>query len=137
MVRDRVVVAVREPETPVIVMVDVPTTVAQPAVKVSTLLPVVGLVPKVAATPLGSPDAASVTAPVKPPEPVTVMVSDPVLPGVIAKEATDGASVKLPVPPPQVTPLTANEVGTAFVVPFQVPLNPMPERLPPAAMLPL
>jgi hypothetical protein len=37
----------------------------------------------------------------------------------------------------QGVPLTANDVGTALVTPFHVPLNPMPERLLPAAMLPL
>jgi hypothetical protein len=40
-------------------------------------------------------------------------------------------------PPPQDVPLTAKLVGTALVVPFQVPLKPMPVLLPPAAMLPL
>jgi hypothetical protein len=38
---------------------------------------------------------------------------------------------------PQVTPLTANDAGTALVVPFHVPLNPTPDTLPPAATLPL
>lgn len=38
---------------------------------------------------------------------------------------------------PQVTPFTANDAGTAFVVPFQVPLNPIPETVPPATTLPL
>ena len=42
-----------------------------------------------------------------------------------------------PPPPPQDVPLTAKLVGTALVVPFQVPLKPMPVLLPPAAMLPL
>ena len=37
----------------------------------------------------------------------------------------------------QVVPLTAKEVGIALVVPFHVPLNPMPERVLPAATLPL
>jgi len=40
-------------------------------------------------------------------------------------------------PPPQDVPLTAKLVGTALVVPFHVPLKPMPVLLPPAAMLPL
>jgi hypothetical protein len=51
--------------------------------------------------------------------------------------AAEGLSVKPPTGAPQVTPLTANDVGTALVTPFQVPLNPMPDRLPPARMLPL
>lgn len=75
-----VVVAEREPELPVIVIVDVPPTtqlVELPAVNVSTLLLVAGLVPKVAVTPLGSPDAASVTAPENPTESVMLMVSVP------------------------------------------------------------
>jgi len=38
---------------------------------------------------------------------------------------------------PQVTPLSMNEVGIALVALFQVPLKPMPVRLPPAGMLPL
>jgi hypothetical protein len=54
--------------------------------------------------------------------------------------AAEGFSVKLPVGatlPPQAVPLMAKFVGTALVVPFQVPLNPMPVALPPAGMLPL
>ena len=50
--------------------------------------------------------------------------------------AAEGFSVKLPAPP-QVVPLMANAAGTALVLPFHVPLNPRPVRLPPAAMLPL
>jgi hypothetical protein len=37
----------------------------------------------------------------------------------------------------QVAPLMAKEAGTALVVPFQVPLNPMPDKVAPGAMLPL
>lgn len=37
----------------------------------------------------------------------------------------------------QVAPLMAKEAGTAFVVPFQPPLNPMPVKVAPAAILPL
>jgi len=44
-VKAMVVVAVVVPEVPVIVIVDVPTVAVELAVKVSTLLPVVGLVP--------------------------------------------------------------------------------------------
>jgi hypothetical protein len=52
--------------------------------------------------------------------------------------AAEGFSEKLPVPtPPHVVPFKANDVGTALVVPFHVPLKPIPVRLPPAAMLPL
>lgn len=92
----KVVVAVREPETPVIVMVDVPIVAAQLAVKVSTLLPVVGLVPKTAVTPLGNPDTARVTLPVNGLTSVTVMVSVALEPSEIASADTEGFSVKLP-----------------------------------------
>jgi hypothetical protein len=51
--------------------------------------------------------------------------------------AAEGFSVKLPVVAPQVVPLTAKEVGTALVTPFQVPLNPTPLTVPEAATLPL
>jgi hypothetical protein len=37
----------------------------------------------------------------------------------------------------QATPLRANDVGIALVTLFQVPLNPIPVRVAPAAMLPL
>ena len=69
------VVAVTLPEVPVIVTVAVPVVAVLLAVSVSTLLPVVGLVPNAAVTPLGSPDAARVTLPVNPPTSVTVIVS--------------------------------------------------------------
>ena len=74
-VRTMVVVAVRVPEVPVIVTVEVPTVAVALAVNVITLVPVVGLVPKVAVTPAGRPVAAKVTLPVNPPTSVTVMVS--------------------------------------------------------------
>lgn len=93
-----VVVAAREPEAPVIVMIDVPIGVAQPAVKVSTLLPVVGFAPKTAVTPLGRPDAARVTLPVNGLMSVTVIVSVPAPPPrMIDRADADGLSVK---PPP-------------------------------------
>ena len=96
-VREMVVVADREPETPLIVMADVPIGVAQPAVKVSTLLPVVGLVPKTAVTPLGSPDAARATLPLNGLTLVTVMVSVPAPPPwTIERADAEGLSVKLP-----------------------------------------
>src|ERR1700678_2033304 len=79
-VRASVVVAVRLPDVPVIVTVDVPVVAVLLAVSVSTLLPVVGFVPNAAVTPLGRPDAASVTLPVNPFTSVTVMVLVPLLP---------------------------------------------------------
>jgi hypothetical protein len=58
---------------------DVPTVAVALAVKVSTLVVVVGLVPYATVTPVGNPVAARVTLPVNPPVSVTVMVSVAVL----------------------------------------------------------
>jgi hypothetical protein len=66
----------------VIVTVDVPTVAVAVAVNVTELVEVVGLVPKVAVTPLGKPEADRVTLPVNPPEGVTVMVLLALLPWV-------------------------------------------------------
>jgi hypothetical protein len=99
-VRARVVVAVRLPEVPVMVTVDVPVVAVALAVRVSTLLPVVGFVPNVAVTPLGRPDAASVTLPVNPPTSVTVMVLVPLLPCVTDRLLGESESVKLGVADP-------------------------------------
>jgi hypothetical protein len=92
-----VVVAVTDPEVPVMVTVLAPAVAVLPAVSVSTLLPVVGLVANAAVTPLGSPEAARVTLPVNPPLSVTVIVSVAVEPWVTDNELAEGASVKLPV----------------------------------------
>jgi len=75
-----VVVADSVPDVPVIVTMEDPVVAVLLAVKVSTLLPVVGFVPNEAVTPLGKPDAASVTLPVNPPTPVTLIVLVPLLP---------------------------------------------------------
>lgn len=79
-VRAMVVVAGRAPDVPVIVTVKDPVVAVLLAVRVSTLLPVVGFVPNEAVTPLGKPDAARVTLPVKPPTSVTLIVLVPLLP---------------------------------------------------------
>jgi len=96
-VRARVVVAVRLPEVPVIVTVDVPVVAVALAVSVSTLVPVVGFVPNAAVTPLGRPDAASVTLPVNPFLSVTVIVLVPLLPWVTDRLLGESESVKLAV----------------------------------------
>ena len=75
-----VVVCVSEPEVPVIVTVDVPVAAVALAVNVTELVDVVGLVPKLAVTPEGKPEADRVTLPVNPPEGVTVMVLLALLP---------------------------------------------------------
>jgi len=105
--------------------------------KVTTLLAEAGLVPNLVVMPAGRPDAARVTLPVNGLTSVTVMVSVPLAPWAIVKADAEGVSLKPPVAAPQVVPLIAKDAGTALVTPFQVPLNPMPVRLPPAGMLPL
>jgi hypothetical protein len=57
------------------VTTDEPVAAELLAVSVTALLPVVGLVPKDAVTPLGNPETASVTLPLNPPESATEMVS--------------------------------------------------------------
>lgn len=64
---------------------EVPVVAVELAVKVTTLVPVVGLVPKLAVTPLGRADVESVTLPVNPPDGVTVTVEEPLLPCVTVK----------------------------------------------------
>lgn len=66
MVSAMVVFAVKEPDTPVMVTVARPTVAVLLAVSVSRLVALAGLVAKAAVTPLGRPEAESVTAPVNP-----------------------------------------------------------------------
>ena len=89
------VLAVSDPDVPVIVSVEVPAAAALLAVRVNTLELVAGLVPNEAVTPVGSPDTASVTLPVNPPESATVMVSVVLLPWVTMSAAVAGVRVKL------------------------------------------
>ncbi len=79
-VSETVVLAVRLPEVPVMVTVDAPVVAVELAVNVSALEPVVGFVPKDAVTPLGKPDAASVTLPENPPAGSTAIVLVPAAP---------------------------------------------------------
>lgn len=137
-----VVVAVCVPDVPVMVTVAAPTVAVLLAVSVSTLVLAVGLVAKAAVTPAGRPVAVRVTEPVNGLTSVTVMVSVTLVPWTIDKVAAEGLSVKLPdigeTPlTEQAVPLRENAAGTELMVPFHVPLNPMPARLPPAAILPL
>ncbi len=92
-----VVVAVSDPEVPVMVTVDVPAVAVELAAKVITLAPVAGLVPNAAVTPEGNPEVARVTLPVNGLTSVTVIVSAPLAPCAIDNVEADGASVKLPV----------------------------------------
>lgn len=77
------------------VTVAVPVVAVELAVSVTTLVDVVGLVPKLAVTPEGKPEAERLTLPVKPPEGVTVIVLLPLLPCVTVKLAGEADSVKL------------------------------------------
>jgi hypothetical protein len=79
-VNEMLVVCVSVPEVPVIVMVLVPVVAVLLAVKVRTLVEVVGFVPNEAVTPLGNAEVLSVTEPVKPFWSVTVIVLLPLLP---------------------------------------------------------
>ena len=94
-VNEMEVVAFRLPDVPVMVIVEVPAVAVALAVRVSKLEPVVGLVPNAAVTPLGNPDAASVTLPMNPSTSVTLMESVAVLPWVTDRVDAEGASVKL------------------------------------------
>jgi hypothetical protein len=132
------VVALSVPEVPVMVIGYVPGTVDAATANVTTLEVADEAGLNVAVTPVGMPEAANVTLPANGLTSVTVMVSVPLAPGATDSVDAEGFSVKLPCPtPPQAVPLIAKLVGTALVTPFHVPLNPIPVRLPPAAMLPL
>jgi hypothetical protein len=79
-VRATVAVCVRLPETPVTEMLVDPTAAVLEAVNVSVLDPVVLAGLKDAVTPLGRPLAERATAPVKPPDGVTVIALPAVAP---------------------------------------------------------
>lgn len=83
-----------EPEVPVMVTVAVPVVAFELALRVTTLVEFVGLVPKLAVTPEGSPDADRVTLPVNPPEGLTVIVLFPLEPCVTVKLEGEAESEK-------------------------------------------
>ena len=109
MVSETAELAVSAPAVPVIVSVEVPVAAALPAVRVSTLDPVVGLVPNEAVTPVGSPDTASVTLPANPPAGATVMVSATLLPWVTVRAVVAGEIVKLGLAVPGMVSATVTE----------------------------
>lgn len=92
-VRETEVVCDNVPDVPVIVTDEVPVVAVELAVKVTTLLPVVGFVPKLAVTPLGRPDAERVTLPVNPPVGFTVIVLVPLPPCVTVTLVGEADSV--------------------------------------------
>jgi hypothetical protein len=95
MVSTIVVLAVSEPELPVMVTVAVPTVAVLLAASVSALVAVAGLVANTAVTPLGRPDAARVTDPVNPFRSVTVMVLVALRPSAIEIAGAEGVSEKV------------------------------------------
>ena len=124
MVSETLVLAVRVPEVPVMVTGTGPAAAAVlAAVRVNTLLPVAGLVPNAAVTPVGSPEAASVTVPVNPPMSVIEMVSVVLFPGVTEADPAEGVSVKAGVP----VPGTVSAIVTEWLI---VPLLPVIVTLP-------
>jgi hypothetical protein len=72
-----------------------PSVAALLAVSVSTLVPVVGFGMKDAVTPLGNPGAVSVTLPVNPFWPVTVIPVVPEPPWTMDREAGEASRLKL------------------------------------------
>src|SRR5208283_5524458 len=90
-----VVVAVKLPDVPIIVTVDVPVAADALAVKVNALVLVVGFGTNPAVTPLGKPDAVRVTLPVKPFSAFTVIVLVPLFPCTTLKLVGLADSVKL------------------------------------------
>lgn len=85
----------KAPLVPVMVTVAVPVAAVVLAVKVRTLVEVVGFVPKAAVTPEGNPDADRLTLPVKPPEGVTEIVVFPLLPWTTVTLEGEAESEKL------------------------------------------
>lgn len=94
MVRLMLVVCVNVPDVPVIVIVLVPVVAVLLAVKVRTLLDVVGLTPNEAVTPLGRAEFERLTEPVKPFRSVTLIVLLPLLPCFTVKLEGEAESEK-------------------------------------------
>ena len=116
-----VVVLVSAPEVPLIVTVAVPAGAVLLAVKVTTLVEVVEFrridcVLNEAVTPLGRPEADSVTDPVKPFRLVCVMVLLPLLPGLTISEVGEAERVK---------PLTISVMVVVWVNEPEVPVTVM------------
>src|SRR5208282_1303127 len=94
-VRATVVVAVRLPEVPVMVTVAVPGGTVPPTVRVKVLDVVVLVGLNEAVTPLGTPEAARFTLPLKPLAGFTVIVLVAPAPGAIVRPVGEADSVKL------------------------------------------
>jgi hypothetical protein len=110
-------------EVPWMVIVAVPAVAELLAVSVSTLLPVAGLVPNAAVTPLGIPDAVRVTGPLNPPTSVTLIVSVPPAFRLIVNVGADGASVKVPVPEELIVKVKVVETVNVPEIPVMVTMD--------------
>lgn len=113
-----VVVCVSVPLTPVTVIVAAPIVAVLDAVKVRVLVPVVEAGLNAAVTPAGNPLVVSATAPVNPPDGVTVTTLEPVAPCATETLAGLAASEKLGV-------WTAVTVKLRVAVCVRVPLTPV------------
>ena len=90
--REITVVLRRLPELPVMVTLAVPVVAELPALRVRVLPAVAGLGLKLAVTPLGKPEADSVTLPLNPFCGITVMLLEPLAPCVNVKLLGDAES---------------------------------------------
>ena len=106
------VLAVRLPEVPVMVTVDVPGAAELLAATVSILDAAVGLALNEAVTPVGRPEAARVTLPLNPFRSATVTVSVPLLPEATVKVEGAGESSKLGAERSKLTTTLAATLGT-------------------------
>jgi hypothetical protein len=102
----------------VTVIVLVPTVAVLLAVKVNTLVEVVGFVPNAAVTPEGRAELESVTLPVKPPEGVTEIVLLPAVPCLTVKLEGDADSEKFGV----AVALTVSEIDVVWVSDPETPV---------------
>ncbi len=106
------VVSVMLPDFPVIVTGVVTLATVLAAVRVKTLLPVVGLVPHFAVTPVGSVEVIdNCTLPVKPPASTTLMVVDPEAPGFMTTLGAEADSQKPGICLPARSSINAGPVG--------------------------
>jgi hypothetical protein len=111
------VVALSEPEVPVMVIGYVPAAVVDATANVTTLELVEATGLNAAVTPAGIPDAAKDTLPEKGLTSVTVMVSVPLAPGATVRLAGEAERLKLPRP----VIVSAMDVVTGVSVP-EVPV---------------
>ena len=121
-VSETLVELVKLPEVPVTVIVYLPVAVEEATVMVIVEVPepgaAIGLVPKPTVTPDGWPVAESVTAPLKAPITVLVIVEDPELPWATETDAGEAERVN-PVP------VTMSETFVEAVVLPEVPVTVM------------